>query len=169
MKNVIFIHGLESSGKGFKGRFFKNRIPGILTPSFKEFDSQILMYDLLDFRMNELRSILNRETSKDSWVIIGSSFGGLMGAIYTLERPKKVNRLILLAPLLASRKIKLNYYKPINIPVIIYHGINDKVVPYGPSKERAKLFFTNLEYNLVKDDHMLHSTVLELNWEELIQ
>ena len=35
MKGIIFIHGLESSGQGYKGRFFRKIFPNILTPDFK--------------------------------------------------------------------------------------------------------------------------------------
>ena len=45
----IFIHGLESSGKGFKGRFFKEIFPEILTPDFRG--------ELFE-RMSELKKIL---------------------------------------------------------------------------------------------------------------
>lgn len=36
MQNIIFIHGLKSSGQGFKGRLFQKVIPGCLTPNFEE-------------------------------------------------------------------------------------------------------------------------------------
>ena len=165
MSNIIFIHGLESSGKGFKGRFLKSIFANIITPDLKEFDPKISMYDLFEYRMREVNSILS---TKKLWVIIGSSFGGLLGSVYTLQNPHKVCQLILLAPYLVSRKLKPRMYKPIDIPVIAYHGKNDKVVRYKMARERAKIFFTNLKYNIVDDDHRLKSTVKLINWQELI-
>jgi pimeloyl-ACP methyl ester carboxylesterase len=165
MQNIIFIHGLESSGRGFKGRFFKTIFPDILTPDFRENDQNISMYDLLEYRMDELNSILSKKTP---WVIIGSSFGGLMGAIYTLKKPDHVKRLILLAPFLESRKLKPSFYKAVDVPVIVFHGKNDTVVRYKGSKKRAETFFTNLHYNIVDDDHFLHHTVKRLDWHDLI-
>jgi len=165
MQNIIFVHGLESSGKGFKGRLLKKIFPNIHTPDFKEFNPDISMYDLLKARMIELNSILN---TKKNWIIIGSSFGGLMSVLYALQIPTNVKQLILLAPFLVSRKLKLNMYKPVDIPVTVYHGVNDKVVPYKPARERARYFFTNLEYNIVDDDHMLHKTVKAIDWHNLI-
>ena len=165
MHNIIFVHGLESSGHGFKGKFLKSMFPDILTPDFKEFNPNTLMYDLLKERMIELNSILN---TKKQWIIIGSSFGGLMSALYVLQNPLDVKKLILLAPFLVSRKLKPHMYKPINIPVIVYHGKNDKVVRYKMARERAKIFFTNLKYKIVDDDHRLKSTVKSINWKELI-
>ena len=165
MQNIIFVHGLESSGQGYKGRFLKGVFPDILTPDFKEFNPNILMYDLLKERMIELNSILN---TKKGWIIIGSSFGGLMSVLYLLKNPSNAKQLILLAPLLVSRKLKPRMYKPVDVPVIIFHGKNDKIVPYKPTRERAQYFFTNLEYNIVDDDHRLHSTVKSINWQRII-
>ncbi|MCK4284866.1 MAG: hypothetical protein KAX18_01635 [Candidatus Lokiarchaeota archaeon] len=165
MQNIIFVHGLESSGKGFKGKFLKRVFPDILTPDFKKSDENIPMYELLEYRMAELNVILN---SKKPWVIIGSSFGGLMGSLYTLQNPNNVCQLILLAPFIVSRKLKPYMYKPIDVPVKVYHGKNDRIVSYKTARERAQYFFTNLEYNIVDDDHRLHSTVKSLNWQNLI-
>ncbi|TKJ27104.1 MAG: hypothetical protein CEE42_03310 [Promethearchaeota archaeon Loki_b31] len=165
MKNIIFIHGLESSGKGFKGVYLKKLIPEILTPDFIEFDQKKSINDLLEKRMAQLKSILRE---KDLWVLIGSSFGGLMGALYTLQNPKKVKRLILLAPYLEPSVLDLEKYNPVDVPVIAYHGKNDDVVRLKTSREQAYKLFTNIEYNSTKDDHKLHKTVKELDWIYLI-
>ena len=163
--NIIFIHGLESSGKGFKGRLLKELIPQILTPDFEPFDPSILMYDLLPKRMNQLNRILN---SKNSLVLIGSSFGGLMASLFVFQHPQRVKKVILLAPLLVSRKLKPRNHPPVNVPVIVFHGKNDKIVKCKHTRERAKLLFTNLRYTIVDDDHSLHNTVKSLNWQDLI-
>jgi len=165
MQNIIFIHGLESTGKGYKARLLKDIFPNIHTPTFTESTPDILMYDLLEIRMSELNSILN---TKKKWVIIGSSFGGLMATLFTLNVPYKVIKLVLLAPFLVSRKLKPTLYNPVNIPVIVYHGRNDRIVPYKQAQERATKFFSNLEYHIVDDDHTLHKTVKTLNWNNLI-
>lgn len=156
MSNIIFIHGLESTGSGFKGRLFKKEIPGIITPDFK---------GSLEKRMELLNEILE---GTQPWIIIGSSFGGLMGAIFTCYRPDKVSLLILLAPVLVHPELD-SIKQAINVPVIIYHGKNDNAVPIKTSKERAKLLFANLEYNTVEDDHILHPTVEAINWQDIIK
>ena len=156
MTNAIFIHGLESSGSGFKGRLFKRTIPGILTPDFK---------GPLDKRMALLIEILEGALP---WIIIGSSWGGLMGALYTCNNPEKVSLLILLAPVLTHPE--LNPIKQaIEVPVIVYHGKNDEIVPLKASKEGAMRLFSNLEYYEVEDDHMLHPTVERINWQDIIK
>ena len=95
MQNIIFVHGLESSGHGFIGRFLKNLFPNILTPDFKKANDYIPMYELLKYRMVELKKILR---GRSPWTLIGSSLGGLMVAIYALENPNRVSQLVLLAP-----------------------------------------------------------------------
>ena len=155
MTYAIFIHGLESSGSGFKGRLFKRTIPGILTPDFK---------GALEKRLELLEKILEGE---QPWIIIGSSWGGLMSAIYACNNPEKVSLLILLAPVLIHPL--LDSMHAIDVPVIIYHGKNDDVVPLRTSKEGAMRLFSNLEYNEVNDDHMLHPTVEAINWQEIIK
>lgn len=157
MPNIIFIHGLESSGQGFKGRLFKRVFPGCLTPDFK---------GNLDDRMSQLTKILEQEFK---WVIIGSSYGGLMGALYTLKCPEKVEKLILLAPFLESPELDPINFLPIHLPVIAYHGDNDIIVSLEKSRHIAKQLFTNLTYNIVNEDHLLHNTVENLDWSKMIK
>ena len=165
MKNIIFIHGLESSGKGFKAKFLKELFPEILTPSFFPYSSNLLMEDILKERMEQLQFILRE---KSNWIILGSSFGGLMATIYALKNPERIKHLVLLAPFLTSPKYYTSRTTPINIPVFVVHGINDSVVSARKARKHAKKIFTNLEYILVDDDHSLHQTVVKLNWDILI-
>jgi len=155
MSNIIFIHGLESSGSGFKGRLFKKEIPGIITPDFK---------GSLEKRMELMEDILE---GAQPWIIIGSSWGGLMSAIYTRDHPDKVSLLILLAPVLVHPELD-SINQAIDVPVIVYHGKNDTVVPLKRTKERAKILFSHLQYNTVEDDHMLHPTVEAINWQGIL-
>ncbi len=164
MKNIIFIHGLESSGKGFKGLYLKKIIPEILTPDFVKFNQKRSLDNLLNARMAQLNSILSE---RNLWIIIGSSFGGLMGVLYTLQNPKKIKRLILLAPYLDTELLNWDNYSPINIPVIVFHGKNDEIANFKISREQAYRFFSNLEFNATEDDHNLNKTVEKLNWIDL--
>jgi len=164
MKNIIFIHGLESSGKGFKGLYLKKIIPEILTPDFVKFNQKRSLENLLNARMEQLNEILSE---RNLWILIGSSFGGLMGVLYTLQNPKKIKRLILLAPYLDTKLLKWDKYSPINIPVIVFHGKNDEVANLKASREQAYRIFSNLEFNATVDDHNLNKTVEKLNWMDL--
>lgn len=165
MNNIIFVHGLESSGHGFKGNLFRKIIPKILTPDFTPFSTKISLEKLLQIRMSELENIAN---DKSDWIIIGSSFGGLMATIYAHKYLENVNLLILLAPFLNTPLLQLNVYNQIDIPVIVFHGKKDIVVSLEKTQKIAKSLFTNLIYNIVDDDHQLQRTVSEIEWSSLL-
>ncbi len=165
MNNVIFIHGLISSGHGFKGNFFRSTITDCLTPDFEEYNSKIPRKDLLKIRMIQLNKILSEEKK---WKIIGSSFGGLMGTLFTINNPEKVDRLILLAPLLIADEYIPSSIKPIEIPVTIFHGKNDNIIPIKPIKTKAEILFKNLIFNIVNDDHQLQNTVKSISWLKIL-
>jgi len=164
--NIIFIHGLESSGQGFKGKFLRKIFPEILTPDFKMYTPEISHQVLLRERMAQLMLIL---AEKAPWIMIGSSFGGLMGALYTCKFPENVYRLILLAPAILSPELNPKKFNPISVPVTVFHGKNDSVIPLKLTRKRAEKLFLNLEYHVVDDDHKLHNTVHNIDWLSLIQ
>lgn len=166
MQNIIFVHGLESSGDGFKGLLLRTALPGCLTPNFTPYTPQISIRILLKERMNQLIPILMK---KVKWIIIGSSFGGLMSVLYACQNPKKVSKLILLAPYLPTSEINPKDYSPINIPVIIFHGKHDKIASIKQSRSCVEKLFTNFTYNIVDDKHHLHKTVKTLDWKKVIE
>ncbi|MBK9210121.1 MAG: alpha/beta fold hydrolase [Anaerolineales bacterium] len=154
---VIYLHGLESSSQSGKARQFAEKFPGMVTPDFTgEFEE----------RMAQLKPILGR---KKNWVIIGSSFGGLMGTVFTCKHPSQVRKLILLAPALLRDPFGsyLNL-ETVSVPTVIVHGTEDDVVPLEPVRELAEKLFTNLTYHVVNDGHRLHKAFEELNWEEIL-
>ncbi|MBN1802535.1 MAG: hypothetical protein JW891_13570 [Candidatus Lokiarchaeota archaeon] len=156
MRNILFVHGLESSGKGFKGTYLKKIFPEILTPDFP---------GGLQTRLEKLNKILE---PRNDWIVIGSSFGGLMGTLYALKNPEKISLLILLAPLLIHPQLNA-ISGSIDVPVIIFHGRNDDVVPLTPTKERAMVIFKNLTYNEVEDDHFLRPTTEKIPWKKIVK
>jgi len=166
MPNIIFIHGLESSGDGFKGQLLRKALPGCLSPNFTPFSPKISTKELLEKRMKQLHIFLK---DKDTWIIIGSSFGALMATLFTLNNPEKVSKLILLAPYLSTQKLDPKKYSPVDVPVIVFHGKQDKIVSIKLSRVRAEKLFTNLVYNIVDDDHSLQKTVQALDWKKIIK
>ncbi|MCP4579836.1 MAG: alpha/beta hydrolase, partial [Deltaproteobacteria bacterium] len=100
--------------------------------------------------------------------IVGSSFGGLMGALFAMENESRVKNLILLAP--AIHMIRHAPVKPrkISIPVSIYHGTEDQVIPFEEVEKVADAFFTDLTFHKVQDDHFLHRTFKTIDWENLL-
>jgi len=149
---LIYLHGLESDSNSGKARQFREWFPGMLTPDFK---------GIFEERMTQLDPILSDKTD---WTIIGSSFGGLMGATFTCDHPTQIRKLILLAPALMLPPFASRVPKPVSVSTTVIHGTQDTVVPLEPVREIAKRHFTDLTYIVVDDDHRLHKSVHELDW-----
>lgn len=154
---LIYLHGLESDSNSGKARQFREWFPGMLTPDFK---------GSFEERMTQLEPIL---AGKDNWTLVGSSFGGLMGTVYTCKHPTQVRKLVLLAPALLRDPFG-SYLdlQPVPVPTIIIHGTLDDVVPLEPVRAVARELFTNLTYHVVEDDHRLHKTAQEMDWESIL-
>lgn len=154
---LIYLHGLESDSNSGKARLFREWFPGMLTPDFK---------GSFEERMNQLEPIL---AAKENWTIIGSSFGGLMGTVYTCKHPAQVRKLILLAPALLRDPFgSFLDLEPVSVPTILIHGTLDTVVPLEPVREMAQKLFTNLTCHIVEDDHRLHKTAQEMDWKTIL-
>ena len=160
MPSRVFIHGLESSGQGVKGTFFKEKYPDMIVRDFT---------GNFEERMDRLNILLK---DKDDLILVGSSYGGLMASVFacrTRNRTrKKIKRLVLLAPALNHMPSEAGGQIKLDFPVTIYHGDRDNVVPPGPVYEIARKMFTDLTYHLVDDDHSLHQTFFTIPWDELL-
>ena len=155
---LIYLHGSESDSNSGKARQFREWFPGMLTPDFTGSFNE---------RMSKLHSILADETD---WTLIGSSFGGLMGTVFTLDHATQVRKLILLAPALMLDPIaSFSDPKPVSVPTIVIHGTLDTVVPLEPVREIVQKLFTNVKYYVVEDDHRLQKSVHELDWNSILE
>ena len=154
--HIIFIHGSDSSSQTHKATILRGIFPGMQVPDFTG--------DLPN-RMEQLEKILGTETG---WRLIGSSLGGLMAALFAMEHPDQVDKLVLLAPALTLPGFTRSLPSSISIPTIIIQGTHDEIVPLGPTRNLAEKIFTSLTYIEVDDDHRLHKTAEELDWEKLL-
>ena len=152
----IFIHGLESSNKGTKSVFFREKFPSMILPTF---------VGSLPERLSTLDGFLS---GKSNIGIVGSSFGGLMGALFAMENKSRVKNLILLAPAIHIIRHAPVKTRKISIPVTIYHGTEDEVIPLEAVQKVAGEFFTDLTFHKVQDDHFLHRTFKTIPWEDLL-
>lgn len=118
----------------------------------------------IDERMERLAHLLS---DKKNLFLVGSSFGGLMGALFALKHPEQVQKLILLAPALCFGKFRLPDSKAIDVPVVIYHGTRDEVVSLEPVREIARTVFSDLRFHVVDDDHLLYKTFQIIDWDSL--
>ena len=157
MATRVFIHGLESSSKGTKGVFFGERYPDMIIEDF---------HGTLEQRMDKLNSLLYK---KSSLIMVGSSYGGLMAAIYAFNNQERVKKLILLAPALVYQEFEPYLKNRTDTAVIIYHGKGDDVVPLAPVHKIARKVFKNLTFNMVDDDHVLSRTFKSIDWDKLLE
>ena len=75
----VFIHGLESTSQGTKGIYFRERYPEMIIEDYT---------GSLEARMEKLEAVL---AGKEDLILVGSSYGGLMAAIYACRHPGKVS------------------------------------------------------------------------------
>lgn len=153
---IIYLHGLESTSQSGKARQFAEKFPGMITPDFS---------GSFEERMKQLKPILGR---KKNWTIIGSSYGGLMGAMFTLMHPSQVRKLILLAPALMLEPFASTNPAPVSVPTIVVHGTQDDIVPLEPVRALAERSFQYITYYVVEDGHRLQNAFHELNWEDIL-
>ena len=157
-KRIIYLHGLDSNSKTYKAALIRAIYPDLITPDFT---------GSLEERMQQLYPILGDESN---WTLIGSSFGGLMAALFATQHPGQVRKMILLVPALMFPEFAQNLpTKPITVPTILIHGRQDTVVPLGQITPLAEKAFRYLTYHIVDDDHRLHQTADKLDWKSLIQ
>jgi pimeloyl-ACP methyl ester carboxylesterase len=154
--HLIFLHGLEGTSQGTKATLLRSLFPKMLIPDFS---------GSLEERMATLYPILG---DQDVWTIIGSSFGGLMAALFTCQRPTRVRKLVLLAPALIMPDFASSLPAPIDVPTIIYHGRQDQIVPLQPTHHLARQVFRSLTFHEVDDEHGLYKTVFEIDWPVLL-
>jgi pimeloyl-ACP methyl ester carboxylesterase len=152
----VFIHGLESSNQGTKSIFFREKFPDMIIPTFTG--------DLQE-RMKMLHGVLS---GRSKLKLVGSSFGGLMATLFASQNQKKVEKMVLLAPALNLMEFATQKTHQINIPVWIYHGKADEVIPLIEVERIAREIFPDLYFHVVEDDHSLHKTFKNIAWNSLL-
>ena len=155
--HILYIHGSDSSSQTYKAALLKDIFPGMRVPDF---------VGGLPERMKQLETILGTESS---WTLVGSSLGGLMAALFAMNHPDQVRKLVLLAPALTLPGFTKSLSAQISIPTTIVQGTQDEFIPIEPTRKLAEKIFTNLTYIPVEDNHRLHKTAEELDWKKLLE
>jgi pimeloyl-ACP methyl ester carboxylesterase len=156
MTNILFLHGLDSSSQGTKGRYFSELFPEIVCLDFS---------GSLEQRLSQLEEICR---DLDDIVLIGSSFGGLMATSFAIKNPLRVSRLILLAPALNFADFTPPIRK-VSTPTLVVMGDQDTVCPPALVLPLAKDTFADLEIQMSEDDHLLRTIFQEIEWQELLR
>jgi len=156
-RQIIYLHGLESSSQTHKAAVIRRIYPKMLVPDFS---------GDLQQRMEQLQRVLDGTLD---WTIIGSSFGGLMGVLFACEHPDRVRKLILLAPALMLPEFAGNLPPAIEVPTVLIQGAQDTVVQPGLVLPLAEKVFAQLTTHIVDDDHRLHTTADSLDWRSILE
>ena len=157
INSTIFIHGQESSSQGNKAVFFKDLFPEMIIPDF--------VGDVAT-RMLKLNKILK---DKNGIIMIGSSLGGLMASLYAFQNQNRMKKLILLAPAINLPKFSQYLSKKLSLPVYIFHGKNDEIIPLKPIQAIAERVFPDLTFTVMEDDHRLSKTFASIDWSQLLE
>ena len=148
-RSLVLAHGLEGSPHGRKASALKNCGYTLHCPDCRGLNLAQRI-EKLDLIVSELQQ----------FVLVGSSYGGLVALWLAQRYPSKTLGLVLCAPAFQRSEAPLfeNRELPNSIPGHIIHGTRDRIVPATVSQDFvAKHPHVRLE--LVDDDHSLaHST-----------
>jgi predicted esterase len=154
---IIFIHGSDSNSQTYKAQVLRKIFPEIITADFT---------GPLALRLSQLDTIIGNITD---WTLIGSSLGGLIASVFTLQHPNQIRKLILLAPALHLPEFSRFHFKPVKVHTLLIIGKKDDVIPREAVRKKAKQIFPKLTFLSVDDDHRLHHTTESLDWKTLLE
>lgn len=152
---TFFLHGLESSGQGTKGKYLTTLFPDIIAPDFE---------GSLEKRLQKFTQLIEQD---DELILVGSSYGGLMATCFALQNESAVHRLVLMAPALNFPGL-IPPERKIATPTYILIGSLDDVTPPEIVLPVAQQIFSNLEKKIVEEDHLLHRAFHQLDWPTLL-
>jgi pimeloyl-ACP methyl ester carboxylesterase len=152
---AVFVHGLESSSRGTKGRWLAERFPAV---RMRDYDGD------LDQRLAQLTGHV---AGRDDLVLVGSSFGGLVATCFAIRQSARCRRLVLLAPALNFAE----YHpppSPLEVEAVVVLGAHDTVCPPHLVGPLARQSFRAPDVRVENDDHLLHRAFPRLDWGRLL-
>lgn len=151
---VCFLHGLDSSPEGTKGRLIRAALPDAIIPE-------------LPPDLSKRLSIVEKAITSPV-ILVGSSLGGLTALSYARRRPEMVKAMVLLAPAvgislegLCQTDTIREPAVPSGIPATIIAGAKDTVIPLPGIRalyERSAGSHL-VRFITVDDDHNLHQSL----------
>jgi hypothetical protein len=91
---VVYLHGFASSPRSRKALFFADKLAAL---GFSVEIPDLAQGDFLHLTISNQLQVLERAARGEPLILIGSSMGGYLAALYAARHPE-VDRLILLAP-----------------------------------------------------------------------
>lgn len=141
MMRVVYLHGFASSPQSSKAQFFLRRFTA------RGVSVQIPQLDGGDFEHLTITGqlgVVDRAVGGSRSVLMGSSLGGYLAALYAARHPETVEKLILLAPAFQFPKRWRERYPEEELEAWLRTG-SAGVYHYGYKEERE------LSYDLIED------------------
>ena len=138
---IVYLHGFASSPQSSKAQFFLQRF------TERGVSVQIPQLDGGDFEHLTITGqlgVVGRTVGETPAVLMGSSLGGYLAALYAVRHPEAVEKLILLAPAFQFPKRWRERYPVSELEAWRKTG-SAKVYHYGYKEERE------LSYGLIED------------------
>ena len=92
-----------------------------------------------------------------------------MAALYSFENKERIKKLILLAPAINLSEFNPYLSKTISIPVYVFHGREDEIIPIKDIQDISRKVFTNLNFSVLDDDHRLSKKFTSIDWPDLLE
>src|SRR6185369_886976 len=109
MTRIVYLHGFASSPHSSKAQFFRRK--------FAERRIPMEIPQLDEGRFEELTvssqlAVIDRAVGEQPAILIGSSLGGYLAALYASRHPSQIEKLVLLAPAFQSPRRWRERYSP---------------------------------------------------------
>src|ERR1700674_3325484 len=92
---IVYLHGFASSPQSGKAQFFKRKFDALGVPFAAP---QLDEGDFERLTITSQLGVVERAVAARPAVLMGSSLGGYLAALYAARHPGQVKRLVLLAP-----------------------------------------------------------------------
>ena len=152
----VFIHGLDSSSRGTKGTFFQSN------PR----DDHGRFLRPLQTEDGTARAEPRSEEQPDPRRF---ELWGPHGCAICVQKRIRTRHSSSSPPPYEHGDFSPYDATPLELPVTLYHGRQDLVVPPEPTRLIAERLFRNMEIHLVDDDHNLHLVFPMLDWDRLLE
>ena len=142
MMRVVYLHGFASSPLSSKARFFKRKFAACGVPmAIPRLDEGRFEELTISGQLRVIERSVGEHGGERPVVLMGSSLGGYLAALYAARNPAQVDRLVLLAPAFQFPRRWRERYSPENWKregsMAVFH--------YGEGRERR------LGYQFVED------------------
>lgn len=138
---VVYLHGFASSPQSSKAQFFRNRFTerGVAV-DIPQLDGGDFEHLTISGQLRIVDQIVNGSKA----ILMGSSLGGYLAALYAARNPGRIEKLVLLAPAFQFPRRWRERYAPEDLETWKRDG-TVRIYHYGYKAER------DLAYGLIED------------------